>query len=383
MATRDALEHVVRAWDAHEARTGGGAIVDYDCAPPAEPVAAASDRFAVLDQLENLRADASPGPVADAIEAHRAYLGCLLGEHPDLGSYIAATQGCAPRGWTQEYVEHRGDLAREALADLGVSWGPNTRDDLNALSEDVPADAAGDVIRSYADKHEATIRDLTGATAEFTLTVESVDLDAYWSYWLDGAGHDARLRINTRRAAFTQLDAYRFALHEVLGHALQYSNLAGVAETSDVDWPRLLAVHAPHQVLFEGLAQVLPLAAAPTDPAVTARTRLDHYTQLVSADLHRGINAGGSASECWHEARSRVPFWTGNDVASLLRDRTLDPQLRTYLWAYPAGIDWFMNLHEAGGSLLAEVLRDGYQRPLSPGELEQRWPSGPRIGGDA
>lgn len=198
-----------------------------------------------------------------------------------------------------------------------------------------------------------------------------------------GEGHSARLRINQRTAAFTELDAYRFALHEVLGHALQYSNLTATAAGLNVDWPRQLAIHCPHQVLFEGLAQVLPLAVKPDDKLVRARTRLDHVTQLASAELHVMVNAGAGAVACRERATSLVPFWTDDEVAAILRDRTLDPQLRSYLWAYPAGIDWFLALHDAGGSLLAEVLHAGYQRPLVPGELEELWPAGPRIGGDA
>jgi hypothetical protein len=116
---------------------------------------------------------------------------------------------------------------------------------------------------------------------------------------------------------------------------------------------------------------------------VRARTRLDHYVQLVNAELHLMVNVGASASACRDHALSRLPFWRATDVASALRDRSLDPQLRSYLWAYPAGIDWFLNLHDHGGSLLAEVLHAGYQRPLVPRELEQLWPAGPRIGGNA
>lgn len=110
--------------------------------------------------------------------------------------------------------------------------------------------------------------------------------DEYWSYWLDGAGHDARLRINRRTAAFTRNDAYRFALHEVLGHALQYASITDYAERHQVEWIRLLADHSNHQILFEGLAQVLPFAFRSQDPLHVASARLDHYVQLVRGTLH-------------------------------------------------------------------------------------------------
>jgi len=163
----------------------------------------------------------------------------------------------------------------------------------------------------------------------------------------------------------------------------QYASLTDHAETVDVDWPRLLAIHAPYQCLFEGLAQVLPVAATPDNELVVARTRLDHYTQLVNSELHIMINAGVSAGECRDHALARVPFWTERDVMAVLRDRSRDPQLRSYLWAYPAGLDWFLALHDHGGSLLAEVLHAAYERPLVPSELNKLWPAGPRLGGNA
>ena len=383
MGDRDRLERLVRGWHGLEKKAGSSAVIDFDCAPDVVGDVV-QDRFDVLDRLVALRSKANDhDDVSAVLDAHLGYLRALLGERLGLAEYIEVTQGSPPRGWTPDYVAAIGDEARRALADVDVAWDERTRAAFDALSPTVPAGDAGDVIRDYAREYEAQVRTLTGAETTFELDVETVELDAYWSYWLDGEGRSARLRINQRNASFTQVDAYRFALHEVLGHALQYANLTDVSERAETPWPRQLAIHCPHQVLFEGLAQVLPLAASPDDPLVRARTRLDHYVQLVNAELHLMVNAGASASACRNHALSRLPFWRATDVASALRDRSLDPQLRSYLWAYPAGIDWFLNVHDHGGSLLAEVLHAGYQRPLVPRELEQLWPAGPRIGGNA
>lgn len=78
----------------------------------------------------------------------------------------------------------------------------------------------------------------------------------------------------------------------------------------------------------------------------------------------------------------RVPFWPTSTIARELTDRSTHPQLRTYLWAYPAGIDWFVNLHETSATLTTEVLHAAYQRPLEPRELHTLWPTGPTIGGN-
>ncbi|MGH9298823.1 MAG: hypothetical protein ACRDZT_02790 [Acidimicrobiales bacterium] len=382
MQLRDHVEHAIRRWHALEEASGAAPVIDYDCAPPNEPIDAYPDRFTALDELVQLRRQADDHTtLAAQLDAHTTYLRALLGEQTSLEDYIQRTQRCSARGWAPDYVIHRGDLARSVLSSLGIAWDADTWRRLRELEEASPIDDPSVAIRQFADKFEPTVRTLTGSDSEFTLTIENVELDAYWSYWLDGAGHDARLRINVANALLTSNDAYRFALHEVLGHALQYASIAAYAESHDVDWPRLLSVHCPHQVVFEGLGQVLPLIAEPDNGLVRARVRLDHYLQLVRAELHILINNGESATTCRAHALRRVPFWTDATIARELSDRSTNPQLRTYLWAYPAGMDWFVNLHEAGGTLTTEVLHEVYQRPLEPGELCALWPGGPAIGG--
>lgn len=384
MLLRDRIESAIRRWHAFELQQGADPVIDYDCAPIAAKFDPYPDRFAALDELRELRAETDANSaLSNFLDAHLAYLAALIGQQTSFDEYIASTQGCSAAGWAASYVADRRSLARDALDAVDVKWDSNTWVQLRELEGSLPPDDAGAVIRDYANEFEPTVRTLTGATADFELNVENVEADAYWSYWLDGAGRKARLRINLTKASFTTVEAYRFALHEVLGHALQYANLANIAEERSVDWPRLLSIHCPHQVLFEGLAQVLPLIASPDDELVRARTRLDHYLQLVRADLHIMVNRGVSVSDCRDYAIEQVPFWSPGSIESGLADRSRNPQLRTYLWAYPAGIDWFVRLHEAGGTLLVEVLRDAYQRPLCPSELQQRWPSGPAIGGDA
>ncbi len=383
MQLRDQVEHAIRRWHAFEEARGADPVIDYDCAPPNKRVDAYPDRFTALDGLVELRNQADDDTVLAAqLDAHTTYLRALLGEQTSLEDYVQRTQRCSARGWSPDYVNHRGDLARSVLGSLDIAWDADTWRRLRELEEGSPVEDPSAAIREFADKFEPTVRKLTGASAEFNLSIENVELDAYWSYWLDGAGHNARLRINLANASLTLNDAYRFALHEVLGHALQYASLADHAESHEVDWPRLFSIHCPHQVLFEGLGQVLPLIAHPDNQLVRARVLLDHYLQLVRAELHVLINNGESATACRDHALRRVPFWTCTVIARDLFDRSANPQLRTYLWAYPAGIDWFVNLHEAGGTLAAEVLNEAYKRPLDPSELRALWPAGPAIGGN-
>jgi hypothetical protein len=380
---RNRAEHAIRRFHALEVANDAAAVIDYDCAPTEETIEPYSSRLAALDDLKTLRREAGDSPAGGQLEAHATYLAATLGEQIPLADYLHRTQGCAAPGWSEDYLQHRLSVARNALDAVGIGWSEKTRKELRSLDQPLQADKVRETIDDFTTKYEPAMRDLTGTTAHFDLTVDSVRLNAYWAYWLDGAGYKPRMRINLTNATFGRRDAYRFALHEVLGHALQYASLTAQAETNDVDWLRLLAIHSNHQVLCEGLAQVLPLVAEPDDPSLIAVTRLDHYVQLVRAELHLLINSGATVTECRDRALERVPYLDAKDTERELRDRSRDPQLRTYLWAYPAGIDWFMNLSEQRATLLPEVLRAAYKRPLSPSELHQLWPGGPTIGGDA
>ena len=227
---------------------------------------------------------------------------------------------------------------------------------------------------------EDDVRRLANTDAPFSVTVEHVDLDVYWAYWLDGAGSEVRLRINSRNASFTEVQARQFALHELLGHGLQCASYAHQCRQHDVPWVRMTSVHAQQQVLLEGLAQALPLFVRPTDRPLVARVRLAHYIELVRAKLHLAINEGVSVAECIDLAQAHVPYWTSPAIGDALSDRSVDPLLRSYLWSYPAGIDWFVRLADfAAPEAVSQVICKSYQSPLTPGALSNILPAGPEF----
>ncbi|MEV4003126.1 hypothetical protein [Actinomadura sp. NPDC049753] len=384
MELRDEIETVLRGWHAYEADRGTVAVIDFDCAPTSAPVEPATSRLAVYRALADLRAraiEAGADRLTARLTADLAYLGALLGEHPPLSDYVRATQGCVAAGWRDDYVAYRGDQARQALDAVGVGWGSETVRELRAVEGPIEAGEAPDAIRQAAADYETAVRRATGSLAPFNLTIETAEVDAYWAYWLDGSGDDVRLRLNLRRAGFTKVAARQFALHEVLGHGLQSASWTARAAAQEVPWVRLMSVHAPQQVLLEGLAQALPLFIAPDDELMVARTKFDHYNQLVRAELHLALNRGAGIGELAERARSRMPWTTEAAIADVLADRGANPQLRSYLWAYPAGIDWFVNLAQADQAIGTDVLHAAYRDPLTPTELAALWPAGPTIGG--
>jgi hypothetical protein len=381
---RDDVEQVIRFWDAHERARGGRSIIDYDFVPTTAETIPAPSRLDVYDRLTVLLAQAQTegaGRVAEVLTAHLAYLRALLGERPPLEQYIRETQGCSAAGWSADYVTAIGRRARTAIEEQGVRWGPRTDEELIQVEKPIDLNEARDRVLAVAADAEPAFRALTGSTAEYTVSIEIHDVDDYWAYWVDGAGSHVRLRFNTRQATFTEVRLRHFVLHEILGHGLQCATYADVAAKTDVDWVRLSSVNLPYQVLLEGLAQAIPLFVAPDDAPLITRVRIEHYQQLVRAELHTMINDGTPVAECAAHARRRIPWWTSNDIANELTDRSTDPFLRSYLWAYPAGIDWFATLADtADQSTISRVLHSAFQQPLSPTDLTALWPAGPAIG---
>lgn len=371
MATslRDEIEDVLDAWNAYEISVGAPPVIDYDCRQGKGDVGKVNGRVHAYQELLRLKAEATDD-LADRIDCHLAYLGALLGERLPLREFVRRTQGVEVAGWSSEYVTWRGEQARKAMQDLGIEWGPTTRRDLLDSEQNLTADEIPDALRAAAAKFEPLVRKATGTTAPYNLSIETADIDAYWSYWLDGAGQDARLRLNMRNARFTDVQARQFSLHEILGHALQSASYSARCCAEDVPWVRVLSVHANHQVLLEGLAQALPLFVAPDDEALIAHLRLDYYLQLVSSELHLAINDDVSVSDCLEHAKQRVPFWPDETIGRMLSDRSTDVLLRSYQWAYPAGADWFVTLAETNDSeIIAQVLQAAYRSPLTPGQL--------------
>jgi hypothetical protein len=383
---RDDVEQVIRFWDAHELARGGRSIIDYDFAPTTAETTPAPSRLDVYDRFTELLAEAraqGADQIAEVVTAHLAYLRAILGERPPLDQYIRETQGCSAAGWSADYVTAIGERARAAIEDQGVRWGARTNEDLIQVEKPIDLHEARDRVLDVAAEAEPAFRALTGSTSSYDVTIEIHDVDDYWAYWVDGAGSQVRLRFNTRQATFTEVRLRHFVLHEILGHGLQCATYADIAASTDVDWVRLSSVNLPYQVLLEGLAQAIPLFVAPDDVPLITRVRIEHYQQLVRAELHLMINAGTSVAECAAHARRRIPWWTSNDIANELTDRSTDPFLRSYLWSYPAGIDWFAGLADtADEATIKRVLHGTFERPLSPTDLAALWPAGPIIGGD-
>lgn len=100
-----------------------------------------------------------------------------------------------------------------------MNWGPTLADEVFQLETPMTLERAAEQVKVLANEAEPAVRELTGTTATYSVDVEVVDIDDYWAFWVDGAGHSSRLRFNQRNAIFTEDGLRFFAQHEILGHA--------------------------------------------------------------------------------------------------------------------------------------------------------------------
>ncbi len=377
MTLWDDVERTVDDWNLYEIKRRGTAVITYDCSPD-DYEASPLDRLTTLERLEGLSVAAAQQGVTElvaATQSYATYLRALLGEHLPLSEYVKATQGSEVGRWRADYLDQRRVIALEKLEGIGITWNENTRKELGNLGGPLSIDDVPDALREEADNMLPAVRDMTGTSAEYELSIELVNIDAYWAYWVDGVRNQARLKLNRKNASFTPARVRQFAAHEILGHALQCASFYATCTQGPVNWLRKFSVFGNHQVLFEGLAQALPMFITPDDDVLLAHVYLDHYLQLIRAELHVAINDdGGAVLECANLARRLVPFWDNADIADMLEDRSVNPLLRSYLWSYPAGFDWFVALAEdAPKPTQRAVLASCYEAPYTPAQLDTLW----------
>jgi hypothetical protein len=113
----------------------------------------------------------------------------------------------------------------------------------------------------------------------------------------------------------------------------------------------------------------MPLLIPGADKVLNALTRLDHHQQLARAKLHLLVNNNASVVDCVDVARRLVPFWSNQAIGDVLTDRGANPQLRSYLWSYPSGFDWFVRLVEDRQDRIGHVMRAAYRELLGFDEL--------------
>ena len=113
-------------------------------------------------------------------------------------------------------------------------------------------------------------------------------------------------------------------------------------------WPRLdgLGVRTPIKATQATSVTSHPRRHARRTPS----SHHDHPTLtgpcVGALDDAVGLHGQVHERECAEEIRQHIPFWDDERIGDALSDRSVNPLLRSYLWSYPAGLDWFWHLTE-------------------------------------
>ncbi|MBB5917649.1 hypothetical protein BJY24_006561 [Nocardia transvalensis] len=108
--TRDSLRPNESVTLRREIERDAHPVIDYDCSPPPTEVPAVANRLEALHRLTAIQAEAQAdddAALATRIDADIAYCAALLGEREPLARYIRRTQGCDPKGWSENYLRQR------------------------------------------------------------------------------------------------------------------------------------------------------------------------------------------------------------------------------------------------------------------------------------
>jgi hypothetical protein len=351
MSVQEQLIEVLLAWDRFERENHSQAIIDFNLLGQSAGSARHYDnRLDILQDLEQLAGKSNSDKLQKRLTAHTTFLRALMGQKFDFETYVNRTQGVPKVFYSDEKLHASAEQARKALDELNIKFDKDLFEALRKLERAIPMSDIADHFRATFDQHKPALEKLLERKIDFPLKIEIVDVDAYWSCWVDTQDDVFRLRINSKSGDFTESKALRMVYHELLAHCCQMAIWKEQIANSEMDriWG-LTTVHSPEQFLFEGLAQALPLFLRneqPTSPILNARMQLSHFESLVDNNLHVMINDGTTVEECLDYAKQHIPWSKCDDILTDLSSRSNHILFRSYQYVYPCSFDFFWDLAE-------------------------------------
>ena len=369
------LCQVLIGWHCLENNGSTPPIIDFDVSG----VASASNfdhRYDVLLALQELKGACDPRSFAfERVCGHEAYLRVLMGQQIPFDDYVKATQGVLPRLFSDDYLEQARATAQHRLAVVGIEASGSIRDQLKELDPPLDVTRVERTFRALLEEHFGSLETIVAENVRFNLEIEFVEVDEYWSYWVDGEKDRFRLRLNKSRAVFSSSECLQFAFHELLSHCGQmqaWSTL--ISQGRLARYFGITTVHTPEQFMSEGLAQMLPLlvsSPAKDDELLIARMALMRYELLVQNNLHYMVNHGASLEDCLMRYNERSLQPNTRAMLTDLASRGTNPLYRTYQYVYPVSCELFWRAAEKLSSCgRAELVKFCFRGPGSAATLD-------------
>lgn len=391
-AFHDAVTTFYQRWHAYERAQGakGGLVIDFDMAP--RPPGAAwqpyESREEALDALESVAVLYEQGPemanpayMKQRLLGSDAYLRALMGEKIFYWTAVKRMMGVYPAPLDPDKLERLGAEARAALERRGVPWSAEGREQLRqrfglADLRDFERD-----LRRWAGIFVERLRARVPTVPEPAYRIETACEDAYWSNWIDGSLEaGVTLKVNTHpRCSYDRYSAMALAAHEIAGHAVHVASMQLAATEAGgrrVDPSALnLTVHSCEAFQMEGLAQaMLQILAEPDeiDPDLAALELYRGYAkERVNAAQH-DVEEGRPIDEVGKALLADCPLSRPVSLRSDLRDRSLNPLYRAYVFVYAPSRRSFLQIAELPRPQQDQLLSDFLFGLYTPSQIESR-----------
>lgn len=362
------------SWDALERSLNGYDIIDFNLCNVefSKPLSTPSSRLDALAEGYKLleKVEGELGTQDYNFKKLNSSITCLniiCGKRIELSEYIEKTLGFAPQLYHKDYlygilndimveaINHKIDfdkLVNNQIEEL--RYGPDKEDIIEAFTSE------------FASQKNLFHNEF-GLDFDFDLKFEFVDVDAYWSYWIDGTGNQYRLRFNRSDRQYLQSEITQFCLHELIAHCGQASSWRkNIIAKKLPHFAGLLSIHSCEQVLLEGLAQGLPLLLDKYEGSlVCLRAKKDLLRQLALNNCYIRAESGLDVDEIFKEYNEIFPATNIDRLVKDVSNQQRNPNLRSYMFSYPKGFEMVYEISaEKDFNKVDNFINSAFNKPM-------------------
>ncbi len=369
----------VFAWDQAEKRLNGYDVVDCDLtdypAPAADEGVSRLDLLAAGDALADPAADAL-GRDSYALSKLRSHLTCLraiCGQRFGITDYVDATQGFRPTPYPEDVLRALRDELDGDAGRLGTTFEAVARNEI--ADEDRAGPDRTGIVNAFTDaldRYKSGFVDAFGVDLDFNLDFEFVEVDAYWSYWMDGKRDRLRLRFNRSDRTYPTSEVSQLCLHELIGHCGQFHGWRRqIVDGVLPPFHGVTAVHSLEQLHLEGLAQGLPFLLPETEGTlVRLRAKKDLLRQMLLNNCYLGAEQGANVETVFSQYTSMMPVTDMDRLIKDVGDQQRNPVLRTYMFSYPKGFELVHRIGQGGPpEAVKSFIQRSYRAPMAVAEI--------------
>lgn len=347
------LVAVLRTADLWLRRAGRSPLIDFDLAQTSGEVSVPKLAAEILEQMSRCRTEITDQRTALQLNAAETFFRVQLGQQMSFDQFLLHAHGATRhKVGAMEIGTIKTELGN-TLERLGLPWNEDT---IEALKE-----RHGVVPSSIADKKFAEVFKVLLPRVESWLdrslavevAFESVEADAYWTYWVSGDTQGFKMKINAAKGNLSKADVVMAVIHELVSHGGQLASWNQRVREGQMDEAALItSVNGPEQFCLEGLAQSFLWFLADrervlgdlVDPALLeADLLLYHYRELVKQMAFDDLIEGSPVEQCTQAVHANCPWIPEHETLRDFRALT-SKDVGPYRYIYPISFRAFTGI---------------------------------------